>query len=158
MTNGQLPFRQLLRESAIFREWVTRVPTLRVVQGPDAKPWRIYLQKQEGGKWGRADFATYDEVYTAVRLRLRKCYDMTIHSKSQQFAPPRIKLGKNRHWLPMPPGHDWCELCRRPTVFSYFIRHPALRYAGTGEDLRCGICGMRLSQMGQYPTDLVWGE
>jgi hypothetical protein len=44
--------------------------------------------------------------------------------------------------------HDWCTLCRRPTVFRWFRSHHALRNVGLQElvdpnDRRCTICGAR---------------
>lgn len=152
----QITLRQLLRDPQ-YRAWFQKVPTITTVSS--AKPWRVLGQREQGGKWGRADMDRYVQAYSAVKLRLPEYYDLTIHSKLQAFKPPVVELGKRRSYMPCPDGHHWCVYCRRPTVFAYFSRHhamPGMELASY--ELRCSICAARLSGMRRYKPKFSWDE
>lgn len=149
----QIRLRTLLKEDTIYKQWFMKPAEITIFHS--TPPWRIFVQKEEGGPWARGDAPTYAKAYTAVKLRLPDVHDMTIHSKAQRFRPPVIKVGGKRVYLPMPDGHDWCELCRRPTVFRYFKKHPSIG-AVDPEQLRCTICGIRKEALKRYRSPLSW--
>lgn len=151
----QIRLIELLREDALYKQWFMKPAKLKIPRGTSPK-WRLFVQKEKGGRWARADFETYAEAYTALRLRLPNLWDATIHSKVQAFRPPVVRIGDKKHRMPMPPGHDWCEQCRRPVVFRYFRKHPNLSLPLTTEFLRCSICGMRQVAMRRYRSRLSW--
>ena len=121
----------------------------------------------------------------ALRLQRKGAWDWTVHCRSASFKPPGrwVNLTKNgkpvyltkgkgkdkeyvlrdgkkvqkQRWVPMhmPPGHQWCPNCRRPTVFRWFRRHHAFVEKPDAEfkvvydpsHLRCTICGIRESSV-----------
>lgn len=145
---SQLRLIDLLREDPGFLAWTKRVPELKAVTS--TPPWRLFIQKEEGGRWARKDFPSYPEAYDALKLRLPSCYDAAIHCKPHPFAPPIFKKGEKKFRMKMPAGHEWCSHCRRPTVFRFFGNsHPNLgRLYDTY--LRCTICGIRLEALKKY--------
>jgi len=151
---AQIRLRTLLKEDRIYRAWFQKVPTLTIMYS--APPWRLYVQKEKDGPWSRVDLRGYVKAYTQVRLRLPEVWDMCIHSKGQRFKPPIVRKGTKRVYAPMPEGHLWCELCRRPTVFKKFRKHPALKYMDNSDEIRCSICGAKASSMGKYKSPLTW--
>lgn len=152
----QIQLRELLKDPQ-YRAWFSKVPKLTTVH--HSSPWRLFLQKEEGGKWARADVPTYVKAYSAVKLRLSDYFDITIHSKPQAFKPPVVEFAGKRIYLPLPDDHTWCVYCRRPTVFAYFTKHPNMPKIILAEyELRCGICGGRAAGMKRYKSKVSWGE
>lgn len=150
----QIRLRELLREPQ-YRAWFAKVPTITVMH--HSPPWRLYVQKLEGGKWARADIRGYPEAYTAVRSRLPECHDMAIHCRPQAFRPPAVELSGKKSYMPCPDGHEWCVYCRRPTVFGYFSSHPAMPHKTVADyELRCGICAARFAGMKRYKPKFSW--
>lgn len=139
---------QALLEDPLYKQWVMRAPI-----GWDAKdsafdsvrPWRVYVQRAEWGKWGVKDFKSYNK---ALKFLLRALelgvWDATISHKVHQFPPPRLRPkagGRTVPWEGIPDGHRWCTFCRRPTIFRYFTRHHALPMSIIPYVIRCSICG-----------------
>jgi|SRR5690606_1906910 len=150
----QITLRELLKDPN-YRAWFTKIPKLRVVH--HTPPWRLYAQREEGGKWARKDYRTYPEAYNAVRSRLQEFHDLIIHCKPQAFPPPIIEFQGRKFYLPPPPGHLWCVYCRRPTVFGFFSKHHAMPGRPIPDyDLRCGGCGARHAGMKPYKSKLDW--
>lgn len=150
----QMRLRTLLKEEPIFLAWFMKPPTITNFHaGP---PWRLYVQKTQGGPWARGDLPSYVKAYTQVKLRLPEAWDLAIHSKGQHFKPPTVQKGTKKYWLPMPEGHAWCSLCRRPVVFKTFTKHPALKYGCDPTFPRCSICGMQQGSMRRFPSPLSW--
>jgi hypothetical protein len=121
----------------------------------------------------------------ALRLMRDGVWDFTVHAKHASFKPPGrwVNLtkngkpvyltkgeGKNKVYvlrdgkkvrkqkfvaMHMPPGHEWCPHCRRPTVFRWFRKHHAFTPREGSEfvqvcdpsPLRCTICGIRESSI-----------
>lgn len=149
----QITLRELLREDPIYKQWFMKVPKITVAG--NTPPWRLFVQMEEGGRWATAILPSYPKAYAALKLRLPDLYDATIHSRRQHFAPPVVRIGDKKHRMPMPEGHEWCELCRRPVVFKYFSKHPNLGIV-SHDYLRCTICGMRQVAMKRYRSRLSW--
>jgi hypothetical protein len=149
----QIRLRTLLKDDVYYRQWFQKEPTIRVYH--TKPPWRLFVQKEKGGSWFKRDYRTYPEAYAAVRLKLSEYWDMTIHCKPQSFKPPVVKVGKQKVWNPLPPGHLWCAYCRRPTVFKFYRRHPNMGVVMEGE-MRCQICGVRDKFLPHYPITGGW--
>jgi len=148
-----ISFLELL-EDPIFREWLKKKPIVTVpgVQ----RPWRLYI-KLDGKQWARKEFALYASAYNYLLRRIKAggVQDAAIHSKRQPFKPPVVKVDGKKRWWPMPPGHRWCGLCRRPTKFAHFRKHHALPvYLCSPYEKRCSICGVREESTKLYPTPL----
>lgn len=160
-----------------FRTKVALPPHLKRA---GVKPWRVYVQREANGKWARKDFDSYAEAANSL-LRMLKdgVWDGTLHCRTVSFKPPGrwvnltkkgkpVWLKKNgepvlrdgkkvrkQKFVPMtmPPGHEWCPNCRRPTVFRWFRKHHAFVQREDAEfkvvfdpsHLRCTICGLRES-------------
>lgn len=155
--DDQIRLSSLLRRDEFFRSWFQKPPELRYMHSNPWSPWRLYIQEKRGGRWARADFRGYVRAYTQLRLRLPEVWDVTIHSKAQHFQPPVLKIGHDRYYNPVPVGHIWCTLCRRPTVFGYYSKHPAFPGVKVDDQVRrCKICGIREKHVQKYPTPLVW--
>ena len=150
----QLTFRELIQYKP-FRNYLKHP----VVATPNmaGNAFRLWVQREEGGGWAKKDYATYAEAYRGLRLRLPNCHDATIGSIITFFRPPKLKTKSGITMLPTPPGHRWCCLCRRPTVFDYFSEHHAFpgRFIPS-YDIRCGICGHRGVSMPRYDSTAMW--
>lgn len=152
----QVPLRQLLK-APDYRKWFGTKPQLTVVTS--TQPWRLFVQREQGGRWAKADLDTYSQAYAGVKSRLSECYDMTIHSKAQAFRPPIVRVNGKKSWMPCPDGHHWCVYCRRPTVFAYYEKHPAMpgMILATYER-RCSVCAARQAGMSNYRAKTSWEE
>lgn len=171
-----------LLQSPSFKEYFrTKIKLPPHLRRAGALPWRVYVQREPDGRWAKKDFATYAEGANFL-LRLLKdgAWDGALHCKAASFKPPgrwvnltkagkpvylRDKAGalilrdgkkvRKQKFVPMtiPPGHEWCPNCRRPTVFKWFKKHHAFVQKEAAEfvtvydpaHLRCTICGIRES-------------
>lgn len=156
-----------LLEDPIYKAYFCRVPKLPATTSI-SPPWRLYVLKKGEKQWRRKDFPTYTAAFKTLKKMLKQgvVKDAAIHCKRMSFAPPvrmmkirgkyvRGSDGVNRpakkrvDWQPRVPGdifdeHEWCPWCRRPTVFNYYTKHPALNRLGMPIDPsipRCCICG-----------------
>jgi|SRR5580765_7726705 len=150
----QIRLRTLLAKDKFYKAWFSRPPKLTAFH--TTPPWRLYIQSSHGGPWARVDLKAFPKAFNEAVRRLPEAWDMAIHCKPQAFMPPVLKAGKQHVWLPMPDGHNWCEYCRRPTVFKFFKRHPAIHQIINPDELRCSICGARLESMRKIKTPLTW--
>lgn len=150
----QISFKELLQDP-IFKQWTIKSPPLRPTVRATA-PWFTYVKLDE--RWRRREHETYPKAFNdLIRLiRSGEVTDGALHCKRQWFSPPVVKVGGKRTYWPMPPGHRWCGLCRRPTVLAYFSKHhamPGLPIAAY--ELRCTVCGARASVAPrEYPSVL----
>jgi len=150
----QITLRELLRDP-IYRKWLAKKPKIRVVHS--TPPWRLYVQKEQGGKWARVDIPGYAKAYGAVSSKLSEYYDMALSCKPQAFRPPIVRVGKKRYYYPSPPGHRWCGYCRRPTIFKRFTKHHAHKGRILPDyEVYCSICGARGAGQKQYKSTLTW--
>lgn len=150
----QISFKELLQDP-LFKAWTMKVPKLQPTPR-QTPPWFMYVHQ---GRWMRAEFTTYPKAFNELirRVKSGQATDGTVHSKRQWFSPPVVRVGKRKTYWPMPPGHKWCGLCRRPTVFQFFSSHhafprdiPIVHY-----ELRCTICGARATMAPrEYPSIL----
>lgn len=154
-----------LLEDKKYREWFLAKP--RVMPGAGTTPWRVWVQKEVDGRWGKKDFPSYNDAFRFLKPRLHTDHNHALASRAVAYGPPirYVKLnrrgkpvidektGKQRTakmlWLPtlppMEPNHTWCPYCRRPTVFGYFAKHHSfpeeLRNDIMKRERRCTICG-----------------
>lgn len=159
-----LTLRELLADK-IYKEFFTTPPEMPVIPVPELQRWRVYVQRETGGKWAKKDFVRYRDAFKFLKPRLREVHDATIQSRGIAFPPPArvVKIRKNGQllrddkgklilrrivWQPILPEaeepHRWCPYCRRPTVFGWFSKHHAFP-PGFEFDLaiqRCTICGI----------------
>jgi hypothetical protein len=150
----QIRLRTLLKDDEYYRKWFTKEPTIKVHH--TKPPWRLFVQKEKGGPWYKKDLPTYAKAFAAVKLKLPEYWDMTIHCNPQPFKPPVVRIGKQKVWNPLPPGHLWCAYCRRPTVFKFYRRHPNMRGLVMEGEMRCQICGVRDKFLPHYPITGGW--
>lgn len=157
-----------LLEDKRYKEYFLKAPGMPpVYRQQQMLPWRVYIQREADGAWAKKDLPTYVEAFRLFKKYRPNIHDAAITSRSVAFAPPhrfvRIKgkyvvhKGKKTQvtklvvWRPqLPPeesAHNWCTYCRRPTVFRYFSKHHAFGNSMpiSQEELRCTICGIRLS-------------
>jgi hypothetical protein len=158
-----LTLRELLADK-VYREFFTTPPDMPRNVHPDLRPWRVYVQSEQHGRWAKKDFATYKDAFRFLKPRLKEVYDATIQSRGIAWGPPArvVRVKRNGKilldekgkvvlrrivWQPILPEaeepHRWCPYCRRPTVFAWFSRHHAFP-RGFEFDLallRCTICG-----------------
>lgn len=145
----QLRFRDLIEDS-LFKAWFYRRPALADVTM--ARKWRVYVQKQEDGPWGRRDFRSWKKAMKFVKKIEGRVWDLALNCPSHPTRQPIVKTGRKtpkglavRELWVIPSGHRWCDYCRRPTMFRYFGRHhsvprniPVIPYIRM-----CSICGCK---------------
>lgn len=146
----QVRMRVLLKDS-LYRQWIQRVPDEydaknRPTNG--TRPWRVFIQLEQGGRWGLKDFKSYRKALKFFIEAIRRgVWDATINHKVHLSGRPMLRPragGKAVRWDKVPEGHLWCPLCRRPTVFRFYPgkRHPNMPGVAIRPDvLRCSICG-----------------
>lgn len=153
----QLTMRELL-EDPIYKKWIRTTPQLHVFSA-SGKPWRVWAQRKRGGGWSRREFATYVEAFNFMARLLRdEFHDATVCSKIHGFQPPVVRdkrTQQKRHHVPGKPGqsdkHMWCPHCRRPTVFTTFLKHHAFdRLLYNTYTARCAICGIAETAIRHY--------
>lgn len=152
MDDIMLTLREQLRDP-IYKKWFS-TPPREVASAALSPPWWVYVQKKPGGRWRRAEFASWKQGYQYVAANIKKYHDMALVHKRQEFRPPVVRDGgKRRYHFPLAQlsyGHHWCGYCRRLTRFAYFRKHHALpKWANSGER-RCCICGIRLAAIKRY--------
>ena len=160
-----------LLEDSRYKEYFCRVPKLpaHAKSGAAETPaWVLYVRYHGESRWRKKECVTYPEAFKKLKMLIKRgrVADAAINCKRYSFAPPmrlvRIKgkymvgtdgvrrqATKFVEWrasLPAdePDEHRWCPYCRRPTVFKWYSRHPALSKLGVDIDpsvRRCCICG-----------------
>lgn len=155
-----------LLEDKTYREFFLTKPTLAAIPRT-AEPWRVYIQTEVDGRWGRKDFWKYGEAFKFLKPRLYDIHDATIQSRGVAFQPPHrivaITRGGKRvmvraadghlypktkivPWKPKLPAdevpHEWCPYCRRPVIIAWFSKHHSFKGRVFDPGLRrCIICG-----------------
>lgn len=152
----QVRFKDLLKEP-VYRRWILKDrPNHPVAR----RPWRVFVQVERGGKWAKKDFARYrDALKFAASWVKRDAWDLAIHHAPSELPMPVLKraVGKRKGitvwrktlWMELPQAmeiaatHDWCGLCRRPTVFRRYRKHHAFPRGlpANPDQLRCCVCG-----------------
>lgn len=152
MSLEQARFIELL-EDPTFRKFVVTKPDLPPAASIGGRlPWRLWVQREAGGRWAKKDFTSYGEAARALKSYLKTAHDLALGSRSVAFKIPGrwvnlskggqpvylrdaknqivvrdgVKVRKQKFVaMSLPPGHAWCIYCRRPTVFTWFSRHHA---------------------------------
>jgi hypothetical protein len=130
-----------------FRQWMAKTPNMKV-QG-QKPPWRLFVQRWDGGNWATADFMDYEQAYRYVAKHLKEFHDMALNNRREAFKPPIVRIaGVRLAYSPSPAdySHEWCGYCRRMTQFRFYIsgKHPAMKNVQVDPSLkRCVICGVR---------------
>lgn len=150
----QVRFAELVADP-VYKKWLLKPRA----DHPVAKaPWRVFVQMERGGPWAKKDHAHYaDAVKFAAKMAKRNAHDLAVHHSPAPVPQLRLKrvVGKRKgvtvhryvNWLDLHPAladrHQWCCLCRRPTIFRKFGRHHALpRNMPVNQEVtRCSICG-----------------
>lgn len=151
MSDNDITMRELVVDK-LYRKWLTRAP---VVQTSSNRPWRVWAQKDAGGPWQKKDFAQYAEAYRFFTSLFKSGYhDLALGNRVGPQKPPVVsklvggKKMRYRHSFWLRPGmgsnEEWCCFCRRPTTFTWFKRHHAVKMPSLLPDRRCTICGVRL--------------
>lgn len=128
--------------------------------------WVVYFRKHSDSRWKRKSFKKYKDARKFFWHLLKdKYYDFNLGNRRVEQLPPkriaRIKgkfvtdskgvkrqVTKEVVWKPKISGdeqhHSWCKYCRRPTIFRYFGKHPALVGLPSVDPnvSRCTICGI----------------
>lgn len=168
-----ITMRELMKDPA-YEAYIRREPSTpqHAADKSLSGQWVIYLRKTSTSRWTRKSFRKYKK---ALKFFLRAYdagyYDLAFNNRRLWFKPPlrkvrikgKYKVGsdgvtrqvvKMIPWVPKisgeQPAHDWCSSCRRPTVFGYYSRHPAINLPEINPSVpRCSICGLT-SQIGYY--------
>lgn len=172
-----IPMSELVKDPAYkeFLQQKPRVPRDRP-GGILSPPWVVYVQRDVDGKWGKKEFWKYSEAFKFFRAWLKRgAHDATINNKRYPTAPPhrfvRIRgkyvVGKDgvkrqatkRVWwkpnaamMADQPTHQWCQYCRRPTIFKYFSKHRVIGDCDATVP-RCVICGASVRIAIHRPSD-----
>lgn len=114
---------------------------------PELSPaWQVWVLT-ESEKWRRGEFASYDEAFTVVRVKLKQegILDVALVSKRYMMPPP---IGFKWQWRKYP----WCPRCRRPSLFTVKYNHRNLRDVDVtfDEPIRCFYCGIRQAAFPRY--------
>jgi hypothetical protein len=141
-----------LLDDKTFKEFFRTKPKVPPhLQGQEC--WRVFVQREAGGKWAKRDFDSYPAAANfAISLLRKGAWDLAVHCRSVSYGPPGrwVNLTKNgkpvyltdannkpvlrggqkvrkQRFVAMhvPPGHVWCPHCRRPTIFRWFRSHHA---------------------------------
>lgn len=156
-----ISLRELLKDP-IYKKYFTTLPELPASAFKcSTPPWRVIYRDESG--WKARNASSYREAFSV--LKGSNFIDGAITCRRIQFDPPirRVRLKgkfymlpdgtkqqvvKDIVWKPKLPGdetwHNWCPYCRRPTVFSYYRKHHALKTSVELDPsvLRCAICGV----------------
>lgn len=156
-----ISLRELLQDP-IYKKYFVTIPKL-----PDAAykcstpPWRVLYRDTTG--WKSRNATTYKEAF--LILKESDFLDGAITCRRLQFSPPtrRVRLKGKYYllqdgtkqqvvrdiiWRPkldsFESTHYWCPYCRRPTIFSYYRKHHAMKTQVQLDPsvLRCSICGV----------------
>lgn len=62
---------------------------------PGQKPWRVLVQRKQGGPWAKKEFETYADGFRVIRHNLRAgtLYDGALQSRGIAFGPP-VRIAK----------------------------------------------------------------
>jgi hypothetical protein len=144
----QTPMRLLL-EDKVYVKWLKLTP---LQQSIAPTPWRVWAQKEPGGRWSKRDFVKYAEAFRfMVKLHKAGFYDYALSNRVEPYRPPLVKLktGKRIRHTPHALGESadqsWCCYCRRPTIFAWFTKHHNLPMHALTPAKRCAICGIRFT-------------
>jgi hypothetical protein len=139
-----------LMEDSIYVKFIKRNVTLPLnVQ--HGNPWMIMARRApeiDKPTWARKLMPTYRDAYFKMKELLDnpEFTDVSVISRRVLFAPPAgFRWSRGRY--------QWCGRCRRPTLFQYAIKHPALVGAivlSTEDSYRCVYCGVKQSFMPRY--------
>ncbi len=157
---------ELLKDK-VYRGFLEREPRMpsdfyRNKRMQASPPWVVYVQREVEGKWGKREFWKYSKalkfLYRALELGV---HDAALNNKRIPSPPPRkfVRIrgkyvvgsdGVKRQatkpiaWYPKLDGsdeqHEWCQFCRRPTVFKFYAKHKRLTLIDRNVR-RCCICG-----------------
>lgn len=149
----QITLREYLQDP-IFKKWMMRLP-VHQFEHPSGLPWRVWAQRDRGGKWAKRDFATYSEAFNFMVKKLLRggFHDFAVSARIEEFWPPAVRRGIRRErYIPAVPGqhelHRWCPHCRRPTVFTSFLKHHAFAgWSSITSARRCSICGIAITAL-----------
>lgn len=161
----QVTFRELLR-NPVYKAWIRKPPQ---VYPKGLKPWRVWVQRRDGGGWAYVDYSVYVKAYNRLIQEIKRgAWDGAIACPSRRSGRPMVKVGtkvlrdsvgnprrdpKTREvirvpiikpWVPPFEFHQWCPYCRRPTVWGYYQSHHAMSSLPIlNNEPRCRICGVR---------------
>lgn len=162
---GMIPFRDQLVDYPAIKAMLLKPQKNPAQLKGVGMPWRVYAQKEVGGRWRKRDFKRYKDAFEFLKPRLKTYHDISITSKRLRFPPPGRVVKIRRHGEPLmqktkhgsvqvtrlvrvtpPPGHSWCIYCRRFTVFIWFTSHHAFTGSSLDHSIptrRCCVCGIR---------------
>lgn len=177
-----IPMSELVKDPAYKAFLLTKPKMPKHLKDPRSMltpPWVVYVQREQGGKWGKKEFWKYSDAFKFFKSWLKRgAYDLTINNKRYGFEPPhrfvRIRgkfvkgsdglkrqATKRVWWKPKLSGddleHHWCKYCRRPTVFKYFRKHRVLGEVDSTVP-RCIICGASSRIAIHHPSDRGFGR
>jgi hypothetical protein len=159
MIDRQLTMWQLMDRYPRFKEYAETPPKIYKAQRAlDGPLWWVYVQLEEGTRWRRVGTRLWKEGMELVQAKTP--FDWAITSKRRGYLVPtytkinpqtkipyKVKVGNEvvdkQFRMKMPPGHQWCRWCRRPTLFLYFAKHHSFVNAKAYDPTRrrCLICG-----------------
>ena len=156
-----------LLEDKVYTKFFLQKPVIPGHVRRATPRWRVYVQRETDGPWGKKDLNTYTEAFKFFKSRLRRCHDAAIHCRGFSFDPPSRIVKLTRGGLPVmgvtPDGveyqktklivwkpklysedmpHTWCVYCRRPVELRWFTKHHNFGKKEFDASLkRCPICG-----------------
>lgn len=142
----QVRFKDLLADP-LYKKWLMRPQPKHPLA---REPWRVFVKRKKRGAWAKKDFGTYNEALRfAASWVKRGAHDLAIHHRPSPLPGLVVKRGESRlSYLELPKSihladHDWCALCRRPTLFAKYGKHHAFpsNFPCNPEVRRCSICG-----------------
>jgi hypothetical protein len=145
----QVTLQELLLDP-IYSKWFDRRPTPR----RGSRGWRVYVQREPGGKWLKRDFRKWKPAHQFLMAHLSDWHDASLSDRVWAHRPPVVRdpdrPNRRRYYRPVLKiiNHRWCEYCRRPTVFRVLSRHHNIGKCSA--EPRCTICGIREVAMRSY--------
>jgi hypothetical protein len=148
----QVSLKELIKDP-IYRQWLKTPP---VGGFPKWAKFRVYAQRDRGGRWAKKDFDDFITAYNFLARNLKDWYDAALVSRTYVCRPPVVRVdGKRAYYAPVltVDGHKWCPYCRRPTVFANFSEHHAFFHTNLrplGFKKRCSVCGISETAIKEY--------
>jgi len=168
LSTEQVTLRELVKDS-VYRQWLRTEP---VGGFPDFVKFRIYVQRERGGRWAKKDFDDFKSAYNFLARHLKEWHDAAFVARNHACRPPVVrvpgkvkkKIGKQikvvpgfvrQYYAPILSidGHQWCPYCRRPTVFDFFSEHHAFFHTNLRPlpfKRRCSVCGIAETAIKTY--------
>jgi len=88
LSTEQVTLQQLVRDP-LYRQWFKTEP---VGGFPGYVKFRVYVQRERGGRWAKKDFNDFKSAYNFVSRNLREWHDAALVTRNYTCRPPVVRV------------------------------------------------------------------